>query len=52
MLEVKQVSLTDVLKGKNARSRVLLSYLGVRKEVANCEKVKREKRLLLFENKV
>ena len=36
MLEVKQVSFTDVLRGYNARSRVRLSYLDVRTEVANC----------------
>ena len=36
MWEVKQASLTDVLRGWNARSRVRLSYLGVIKEVTNC----------------
>ena len=35
MLEVKQVSFTDVLRGQNASTRVRLSYLGVRKEAAN-----------------
>ena len=31
-----QGSFTDVLRGKNARSRVRLSYLDVRKKGANC----------------
>ena len=31
-----QVTFTDVLIGWNARGLVCLSYLGVRKEVANC----------------
>ena len=31
-----QKGFTDVLRGLNRRSTVCLSYLGVRKEVANC----------------
>ena len=30
-----QVTFTDLLRGQNGRSKVNLSYLGVRKKVAN-----------------
>ena len=30
-----QVTFTDLLRGQNGRSKVSLSYLGVRKKVAN-----------------
>ena len=36
MFQVKQVKFIDVLRGWNATSRVDLTYLGFRKEVANC----------------
>ena len=35
MLEVKEVSFIDVLRGQNARIRVRLSYLDVEKKVVN-----------------
>ena len=31
-----QVSFTNVLRGWNVTSKVILNYLGVRNEVANC----------------
>ena len=36
-----QVSFTDALRGQNARGRVYLSYLGVRKQVKLVLTVKR-----------